>query len=177
MKPVAPSLTTRSEVSPALRREKGSALIVGLILLLVITLLAITGMRNTIMQERMAGNMYDRNLAFQASEGALRAGEQWLETNNLTTLEGADPLVALVASNDLQQWDGSDATGTGPDLDPSTELSLARDPVFHIGPPQRKRVGIELPPEWEVSYTVSSYAEGGTDTSVVILQSGYQPLP
>lgn len=157
-------------------RSQGSALIVGLIMLLLITLLAVTGMRNTILQERMAGNMYDRSLAFQASESATRAGEQWLENNNLTPLESADPLVDLVTDNRLRSWDGSNATGTRPDLNPGAGLSLFADPAFHVGPPQRKRIGIETPPTFVKRYAVTARGVGGTSDSVVIVQSVYQPV-
>jgi type IV pilus assembly protein PilX len=53
-------------------------LIVGLILLMVITLLALAGIQGVSLQERMSGNAYDRNLAFQSAEAALRYAEDKL---------------------------------------------------------------------------------------------------
>ena len=53
-------------------RQKGSALIVGLIIVLMMTLLGITTLRTTVLQERMAGNERDVNVAFQSAEAALR---------------------------------------------------------------------------------------------------------
>jgi type IV pilus assembly protein PilX len=61
-------------------RQSGSALIVSLIFLLVMTVIGVAAMRNSIMQERMSGNARDWNLAFQAAEAALREGEQFLLT-------------------------------------------------------------------------------------------------
>lgn len=55
--------------------QHGAALIVVLILLLVMTLLGLASLRGTIMEERMSSNMYDRSLAFQAAEAALREAE------------------------------------------------------------------------------------------------------
>ncbi|OFZ94523.1 MAG: hypothetical protein A2Z44_08995 [Betaproteobacteria bacterium RBG_19FT_COMBO_58_11] len=52
------------------------ALITGLIFMVVLTLLALAAMRTTTLEERMSGNARDRDLAFQATEAALRAGEQ-----------------------------------------------------------------------------------------------------
>lgn len=52
--------------------QKGSALIVGLIIVLMLTLLGITTLRTTALEERMAGNQRDVNIAFQSAEGALR---------------------------------------------------------------------------------------------------------
>lgn len=54
---------------------RGAALIVALILLVIITILGVTSMRGTTLQERMSANMYDRSLAFQGDEAALRAIE------------------------------------------------------------------------------------------------------
>jgi type IV pilus assembly protein PilX len=59
-------------------QQKGAVLIVGLILLMVITLLALAGIQGVSLQERMSGNAYDRNLAFQAAESALRYVENQL---------------------------------------------------------------------------------------------------
>lgn len=56
-------------------RQQGAILVTSLLLLLVLTVLGVTMMKMTNMQERMAGNTRDLNLALQASEAALRDGE------------------------------------------------------------------------------------------------------
>lgn len=56
-------------------RQRGIALIVALILLVVATLTGMAGIRSATLQEKMSGNMYDRALAMQAAEAALRAAE------------------------------------------------------------------------------------------------------
>lgn len=60
---------------PKPKAQRGAALIVALILLLIMTILGLASMRSTIMEERMSASLYDRSLAFQAAEAALRAGE------------------------------------------------------------------------------------------------------
>lgn len=60
---------------PAVSHQRGAALIVVLILLLMMTLLGLASLRGTILEERMSANMYDRSLAFQAAEAALRQAE------------------------------------------------------------------------------------------------------
>ena len=55
--------------------QSGSALVVGMIFLLVMTMLGVTAMQTTSLEERMAGNMRDRGIAMQAAEMALRAGD------------------------------------------------------------------------------------------------------
>lgn len=63
--------------------ERGAALITGLIFMVVLTLLAMAAMRTTLLEEKMAGNARDVDLAFQAAEAALRAGEQVLNGASL----------------------------------------------------------------------------------------------
>ena len=54
------------------RRERGAVLIVALLFLVMLTLLGVTAMTGTTMEERMAGNARDNAVAFQAAEAALR---------------------------------------------------------------------------------------------------------
>lgn len=57
-------------------RQHGAVLIVALIMLLILTIIAVSSMQGTSLQETMAGSARDKNLAFQASESALREGER-----------------------------------------------------------------------------------------------------
>lgn len=57
---------------PARQRQQGIALVVALVLLLVITLVGLAAVRGTIMQQKMSANLYDREIAFQSAEAALR---------------------------------------------------------------------------------------------------------
>jgi type IV pilus assembly protein PilX len=65
-----------------IKTAQGSVLIVSLVILLVLTLLGLSGMGNTVMQERMAGNAQESLSAFQAAEAGLREGE-WDVFNNI----------------------------------------------------------------------------------------------
>lgn len=64
------------------KRQGGSALIVTLILLLVITVIGVAGMGSTILQERMAGNMQDSAQVFEATESGLRLCEDRVDADN-----------------------------------------------------------------------------------------------
>lgn len=55
--------------------QRGVVLIVALIMLVIMTLLGLSSIRTVLLEERMAGNTFDRSLAFQAAEAALRDGE------------------------------------------------------------------------------------------------------
>lgn len=61
--------------------QRGAVLIVALLMLLVITLLGLAGARTVSLEEAMAGNSYDRNLALQAVETALREAELRVEAS------------------------------------------------------------------------------------------------
>jgi type IV pilus assembly protein PilX len=65
-------------LSLSIQRQRGVALFVGLMFLLVLTLLGLSASQGSIMQERMAGNVADSNVAFQRAEGALRLAEERL---------------------------------------------------------------------------------------------------
>ncbi|MBK9615502.1 MAG: hypothetical protein IPO35_08275 [Uliginosibacterium sp.] len=59
-------------LSRAKTRQSGAALVVGLVVLVMLTLLGIAAMRTSALEERMAGNLRDSNIAFQSAEAALR---------------------------------------------------------------------------------------------------------
>lgn len=61
--------------------QEGAILIVGLIVLLLMTLLGLSVMSGNAMEEKMAGNDRDRQIAFQAAEAALREGERLINQN------------------------------------------------------------------------------------------------
>lgn len=52
--------------------QQGMALIVSLLLLVAITLLAVSAMRSTTLQEKMAANFNDREIAKQVAEATVR---------------------------------------------------------------------------------------------------------
>lgn len=56
-------------------KQSGVVLVVGLIMLLLLTLIGVTGSQTTGLEEKMTGNKKNYNIAFQAAESALRAGE------------------------------------------------------------------------------------------------------
>lgn len=60
--------------------QHGVALITGLIFMVALTLIVLASMRGSILEEKMAGNARSQNLAFQAAEAGLRAGEQALNS-------------------------------------------------------------------------------------------------
>ena len=149
--------------------QRGSALVVALIFLLLMTLLGISAMQGSSMQERMAGNLRDRNMAFQSAEAALRSGEAWLmDIANQNLANARNPLVAPFVNP--ATWDGG-----GADASVGLDAQLAQDPSFIVGPPNLRRIGIQLPPDFRRIYPVTARGEGGSDVAVVVLQSTFEP--
>jgi type IV pilus assembly protein PilX len=152
---------TRRTSPNVYRGQKGAALIIGLIILVVLTLIGVQAMRTSIVQERMAGNMRERNVAFQAAEAALRVGEA---TGPFTP--------GNAALTDPAGWDGTGSTGSIPSFD----AGVAGPPVYQVGPPQYVRLGLTLPPEFRYIYPVTARGLGGQPTSVVVVQSAFEPM-
>lgn len=59
--------------------QRGSVLIVSMLMLLVLTIIGITAMGTSTLEEKMAGNSRDQNLAFQAAEAGLRDAEAYVD--------------------------------------------------------------------------------------------------
>lgn len=60
-------------------RQQGVALIMAMVFLMILTIIGVTVMSTTSLQEKMAGNVQDKHSAFQAAESALRAAETVVE--------------------------------------------------------------------------------------------------
>jgi len=67
----SPSRVTSARAA-AQRKQSGVALIVALILLVVITVIGLAAIRTSTLQEKMAGNTFDRAQAFQVAEATLQ---------------------------------------------------------------------------------------------------------
>lgn len=81
--PVPRAALRRPVRAPGL--ERGAALLIALILLVVVTLVGLAAIGTTILQNRMAANQYDRQIAFQATEAAMRQAAIAITTNaNIT---------------------------------------------------------------------------------------------
>lgn len=63
-------------------RERGMVLVTSLMFLVVLSLLVVSLMRTSIIEERMVGYSRDWNLAFQAAETALRDAEREIKTGS-----------------------------------------------------------------------------------------------
>ncbi len=74
--------------------EKGAALIIGLVLLMALTIIGVSVLSTTSLEQRMAGNMTDLNLAFNAAETAGRVFSAHVNAN-----PGDDPIIVCLGLN------------------------------------------------------------------------------
>ena len=168
-----------------IKTQRGGTLILGLVILLVMSIMGITGMNISAIEEKMSANARDRDLAFQAADSALRAGEACITAqadapnildpstftcNTLAPGKGFypaspkswDPLTAGTAWNDPEkavQFPGNLADIT---VRPSYV-------VEQVGVDCGAKAGSCKHP-WR-TFRITAHATGGTTEAVAIVQS------
>lgn len=169
------------------RQESGAVLIVALILLLLMTIVGISSIKGSNMQELMAGNVRDRQIAFQAAEAALRQGEGVVNAVNPPNTEGATKGIMLGKQNgatstywrDEYVWDDNLSVKLDIDLALTSErpryvvekLDVAYVPGSDGGGVDF--VSMQNKPEIMV-YRVTGRGVGMTPNSTVYLQTLYR---
>jgi type IV pilus assembly protein PilX len=89
------------------KQQSGIALIISLIILLLLTIIMIAAVRVTSLEERMAGNLRNQNIAFQAAESALREAEASI-LNNAHAPQAPDNPYRVFIIDDWFLPDGTD---------------------------------------------------------------------
>ena len=90
---------------PAQRHQQGWVLIIGLLVLVMLTIIAMALMRTTLLEEKMAGASRDINLSFEAAEVGLRGAETFIESqvdDSVFTATGAGLYAQGTSSSDLE---------------------------------------------------------------------------
>ncbi|HIP53703.1 MAG TPA: pilus assembly protein PilX [Chromatiales bacterium] len=169
-------------------KSRGAVLITGLVFLLILTLLGLSAMQSTTLEQRMAGNSLDSNIAFQAAEAALRTGESvignWSTeptpngsgSNGVWSLNAPDP----DANDGINWWDDSargeswwNANGQG-----GVSISgVSSAPRYLIEErdyvSDNLNVGNQNAETGRVFYRLTARGKGSSSTSRVMLQSTY----
>lgn len=81
-------------------RQTGVVLVFSLVFLLILTLVGVSSMHGTSMEEKMTSNMRDRMGAFQATESSLRDAEQFI--NSVTAQSTFNGTNGLFGTNDQE---------------------------------------------------------------------------
>ena len=165
-------------------RQSGAVLVISLIFLLVLTVVGVAAMQNTSLEEKMAGNVKDRNLAFQNAESAVREAETFID--NVITLAVFDGTDGLYGEADAEPNFLSSTTwaSSGSNVQSSADYGAYAAPRYFIK--QFQTVG-----GVEGSLNLSGYGDnkgggdvtifnitargtgGGADSAEVILRSYY----
>lgn len=167
-------MTTRS----ARGRQQGMALVMGLIILLVMTLISISAMRSTLMQERMSGAFQGQQLAFQAAEAALRQAERELASSSVS-MGSAGFFDAKNPNREPPDWEKADAppkVGNALAYNDHNIEGVARQPQFFA---EKKSLACEKPdPEagtrvQENAFRVMARGFGASENNQVVLEINY----
>ena len=140
--------------------QRGTTLIVTLVMLVLITLVSVSTIRTSTMDEKMAGNSRDRDKAFQAAEAAVQQCLNQLETNpaSVTALTPAAAAATPhweVAAN----WTNGNSFEKTVDIAGSAGLAAKPRCMFET-------LGTD-------NYRVTGRAVGGSALTEVILQATY----
>ena len=175
----------------AIKQQSGSALIVSLVVLLVMTILGVQGLQSTTLEEKMAGNYRDKAVAFEAAEAALVAAEGWIniQTSPPTPSDtGASGVWTLGTPDvlDANLWStGGREASTDFKIKSASQAGLSEQPKFIIEERGRvegssKKTSAEIGAVSKTAFSGSSYSYritargvGTTPNSVVILQANY----
>lgn len=178
-------MKTIRPIRPA-QRQRGVALLVVLMLLLVMTLLGLASLRGTLLEERMSASIFDRGLMFQAAEAALRQGEARAAaskksdyTTPCTSTSGlcgipnptkADQYVDLWLSAAPPYFAGSEVNSGGIKVTPEYFVEYMGDAPNWPGCDRERPIqaGCMGP-----RYRITARAGGMADRAEVLLQTSY----
>lgn len=158
-------------------RQKGIALVIGMVVLIVLAALAVTALRATSVEERVMGNSFDRHIAFQAAESALRQAEDYLENNALPVFDGTNGLfLPNVATSDTQRWQSSRWFSVN--YNGGADQGSASYIIERLDKTGRLSGGTSLAADAVVEanrfYRISAYGSGPSGDSRVLLQVMYE---
>jgi len=155
-------------------RQRGSALLVSLVFLLLLTMIGVAAIQDSTLQERMAGNTRDREVAFQAAEAGLRVAERYLQGAVVGPFEGNANGLFLAGSS--PNWQTSNSTNWI--KLPNGALSIvSAQPEYVIEEVSQTGMfglGADEPEEVSSSYRVTSRGYGASPDARVVLQSTYR---
>lgn len=123
-------------------KQKGTVLVFSLVILSVLTLIAVTSLKTSIMDEKMTGNFRDGEIALQAAEAGMRDAFVAIDTLDIVDLNGADGLLNFADAEPdyLNQNTWADGQAN------YTESVIFDDPNQFARPPRRVIKFIDLIP-------------------------------
>lgn len=187
--------STNSSVPGSVRksphRQSGAALVVSLMILLVLTVIGVTALQTSNMEQQMAIQYHDHQLAFQAAEAALVEAQNYIQSQPLTAnsftagcsnglcLPAAQSTTMTPVWNDqaLNVWKTAGLHQTGS----YQAANVSQQPEYII-----EWLGYILPPGISVTsgqvagpgdpemFRITALGTGGTANARVMLQATYE---
>lgn len=167
-------------------RECGAALVTGLIFMVIMTIIVIAALRSAMMEERMAANALNRQLALQSGEAALRDAEEFIQTSGAPfdpyvpssfTAGCTSGMCNKAADDDEPRWKTVNWGSVG--IPSTTEIDGVKEQPRYIveivNVPVVGGGGGGICPK--VLYRLTARGVGGVDNAVVFVQTMYRHLP
>lgn len=176
------------------KSQQGVVLVVGLIMLVVMTLLAVSSMQSSSLQELMSSNVKDKVTAFEAAESAIRAAEQFLDNGvlNLGAFDD-DKSDGLLANLYDEVWKEVDWQNESVEVDnvvvidgtAATQGGVKSKPRYviqHIGPVASdadRKLNVDSSYQANAAdalvqmFKITARGTGGSDNTEVVLEAMY----
>ncbi len=187
-------MTQQNFIAP--QRQAGVVLVLSLLLLLVITLLALSMFRSVGMQEMIAGSLREKDRALQSAVSAQQYGEWWLTSgNNINNTVACTPgllsanlnqgyvctnslIAAGTTSVTTVPWTGAGGVEIGTTYTPPTMVATGsttgaafntfwQPPRFYV-----QLLGASPAGNGNI-YQVDAWGYGGDPNTVVVVESTY----
>jgi type IV pilus assembly protein PilX len=173
-------------------KQTGVVLVIGMLMLIVLTLIGLTGMRMSTFEEKMSGNLKDKHVAFEAAEAALMVAEADIEANIISTgtfdTDGTDGLYDDRNEQiwKLIDWNSTDSTNDNEAIEYSafdSAYKVNKEPRYvieHYATVREATDTLNLgnyntttgAGETEM-FRITARGTGSNDSAVVILQTTY----
>jgi type IV pilus assembly protein PilX len=142
-------------------RQRGTALIMALVFLVLLTILGLKAMDTTALEEKMTSNTKDKNIAFESAETALTFGENWLygQISRPQPFTSSGPHLFTPSTTDTPVWDQS-GTWSSAVVYPGTPYATASGGL----------AGVAQQPEYIIEDMGTVVESGGT----LVQSSDYQ---
>ncbi|MEE9411422.1 MAG: PilX N-terminal domain-containing pilus assembly protein [Methylococcales bacterium] len=169
-----------------LSNQTGTALVTSLVMLLIMTMIGVGSLKNNMVQEKMAGNVWDAGSAFQATEISLRDAESYIETQSSVASFNTSTTGLLSATDAEFDYLDSVAWGANSARQSTGEFTAVKEPPYHVikhvkdtnGPGGNNSIMVrgydDVAPGTNVSiFKITAKGSGRTDSARSILQTYY----
>lgn len=168
-----------------IKNQTGAALIISLIILVLMTLLGLSSIRTSSLEEKMTANQRDQELAFQAAEIALRDAEKRISgfvAEPIATQDGSNEniwttnAIDATPANATPWWvERNEAWWNANGVASVNVENVATPPRYIIEQlvfdKDNAAMGTGSPVDGQIYYRITARGTGGSNQARVLLQS------